>query len=98
MKPKEVESKLQNKFGFQPALHHSEDHRWYELQLPNLPPILTKVSHQRNDLSPNIEGKIARQLRVRKIIFKGMIDCTVGQEDYYQKIRTEPFPPFDISF
>lgn len=98
MRPIEIELRLQSKFGFQPAKSHSKDHRWYELQLPNIPRILTKISHKRKDLSLVIEGKIARQLRVKKSIFKEMMECIVGREDYYQKIETEPCPPFDIRF
>lgn len=98
MRPNEIESQLQNKFGFQAPEYHSPDHRWYELRLPNLPPILTKVSHKRKDISQKIEGKMARQLRVKVNIFRQMIDCTIEREDYYQKVRTEPYPPFGIRF
>jgi hypothetical protein len=98
LRPQEIESLLKNKFGFHPAQYHNTDHRWFELQLPKLPLILTKVSHQRKDISHNIEGKIARQLRVRKDFFKGMFDCTHNRCEYYQKVKTDPYPPFDFRF
>jgi hypothetical protein len=42
IKPKDLEKLLMNKLHFSPAEEHSEDHRWYELQLLGLPVILTK--------------------------------------------------------
>jgi len=95
LKPSELESKLQSKFGFSPAKSHSEDHRWYGLHLPDLPPILTKVSHNNKEIGETLEGKIARQLRVKQKIFKGMMGCTINQEEYYKKLKTDPYPPFN---
>lgn len=95
-KPKEVERKLRDKFAFSVAKEHSLDHRWVELQLPRLPAILTKVSHNRKEIGANLEGKIARQLRVRTRYFRGMIDCTNTREDYYRQVREDPYPPFDV--
>ena len=97
-KPKEVEGKLGDKFGFSPAKGHSSDHRWFELQLPGLPPILTKVSHSRKEIGPKLQGKIARQLRVRTRYFRGMIKCTNTRKDYYRQVRENPYPPFDVFF
>jgi hypothetical protein len=95
-KPKEVEAKLQDKFGFSKAVTHSLDHRWYELRLPGLPPILTKISHSREPISPTIESKMARQLRVRHPFFKGMMDCNKSNDDYRRQVREDPYPPFDV--
>jgi hypothetical protein len=97
-KLQKIERLLQNKFGFSPAKGHSSDHRWYELHLSDLPPILTKVSHSRKELSRGLESAIARQLRVRKQYFRGMVDCTHNCEDYYRQVRETPFPPFDLRF
>ena len=97
-KPKEVERKLRDKFAFSPAEGHSLDHRWFELQLLGLPVILTKVSHSRKEIGTNLERMIARQLRVRTRYFRGMINCTNTREDYYQQVREDPYPPFDVSF
>ena len=97
-KPKEVERKLQDKFGFSTAEGHSSDHHWFELLLPGLPAILTKVSHNRKEIRAKLEGKIARQLRVRAGYFQGMIDCTNTREDYYRQVREDPYPPFDVLF
>ena len=98
IKPKELESLLQNKFGFSPAKGHSSDHRWYELKLPGLHTILTKVSHSRDTIDPQLEGKIARQLRVRKPYYQGMMSCTNSCEEYCRQVREDPFPPFDVRF
>jgi hypothetical protein len=92
-KPREIESTLVNKLGFSRATGHSSDHRWYELQLPGLELILTKVSHSRNDIGSKLEGMIARQCRVRRQFFEGMMDCTKTREEYYHQVREDPFPP-----
>ena len=97
-KPKEVEGKLRDKFAFNPAKGHSSDHRWFELRLPGLPPIITKVSHSRKEIGPNLEGMIARQLKVRIPYFRGMIKCTNSRRDYYRQVQEDPYPPFDIPF
>ena len=97
-KPKEVERKLQDKFLFSPAKRHSVDHLWFELQLPGLPPILTRVSHSRKEIRAKLEGKIARQLKVRTRYFRGMIDCTNSRKDYYRQVQDDPYPPFDVLF
>jgi hypothetical protein len=98
LKPRELEKTLQGKFDFSPAPNRSSDHRWYELTLPGLPTIATKVSHSRKEIGRNLEGKIARQLRVRKKFFQEMVACTQSQQDYYQQVRTDPYPPFDVRF
>jgi len=95
-KPAEIEASLQGKFGFSPAEGHSSDHRWYELCLPGLQPILTMVSHGKKEIDANIEGKMARQLRVRAPFFRGMIRCTKNRDDYCRQVHEDPYPPFDI--
>lgn len=95
-KPRQIETLLQAKFGFVPAEGHSSDHRWFELHLPGLPLILTKVSHSKKDIGPKLESKIARQLRVRKPYFDGMMECTYNREDYYRQVRESPYPPFYV--
>jgi len=94
LKPADLESTLQRKFGFAPAEHRSVDHRWFQLNLPNLPSVLTKISHSSKEIGPKLEGIIAKQLRVRQKVFKDMIGCTVNKEEYYEKLRTESYPPF----
>ena len=89
-KSSEIETLLQYKFGFVKAKEHSSDHRWYELRLPGLPTILTKVSHGKKEISRKLEGKIARQLRVQGPYFKGMLSCKHSREDYYQKLQENP--------
>ena len=58
LKPQEVESILQSKFGFTEAKGHSDDHRWFVLRLEGLPDIMTKLSHSRRDIGKGLEGKI----------------------------------------
>lgn len=90
---REVENTLLGKFAFTPA-DKSVDHRWVKLVLPDLPPILTKFSHTREDIGENLLKKIATQLRVRSNYLNGMIDCSNNREDYYKKVRTDPYPPW----
>ena len=94
MDSREVESKLQSKFGFVPAVSKSSDHRWYKLELEGLPIIMTKFSHSGKNLSSTIEGYIPKQLKVRKPFFEGMIRCKNSQQDYYHQVRQDPFPPW----
>ena len=97
-KTRDVESLLQSKYGFTEAKERSRDHRWYGLNLPGLPTIATKFSHSNQDINPALESKIARQLRVRKPYFVGMVDCTHSKQDYYRQVQQDPFPPFDVRF
>lgn len=92
-RPREVESCLQSKFGFN---RDNRDHRFYILELPNLPPIRTKVSHSRKPIPPQILSLIARQLRVRTPYFRGMINCTNNLDDYQRQITEDPYPPWDV--
>jgi hypothetical protein len=98
IRPKKLQSILETKFRFKKAEGHSSDHYWYELKLEGIPKILTKVSHSRDPISPKIESMIARQLRVKKSYFVGMVSCENSREDYYQQIIRNPIPPFDINF
>ena len=86
-KPRDIEDKLKNKFGFAAAKAHSKDHRWYELRLDGLPILLTKISHSRAKIGPGLEAKIARQLRVAKSYLDGMIECRNSSDDYQRQVR-----------
>ena len=92
--PREISSQLQHKFGFTEATGHSEDHRYYELNLPDLPTIWTKVSHNNKDVGASVESKMARQLHVPRAFFNQMIRCTRSRADYYTEVQTNPTPPF----
>ena len=95
---RELEACLRNKFHFQPDTTHSDDHHWYKLKLPGLPPIRTFVSHSGKDIDVGLEAKIARQLRVKKVVLRGMVACTNSCEDYYHQVKEDPFPPWNIRF
>lgn len=90
---REVEATLLRKFAFTRA-NKGVDHRWLQLALPDLPAILTKFSHTREDIGDVLWKKIANQLRVHSSYLNGMIDCQNSREDYYKKVRTEPNPPW----
>jgi len=98
IKPKELENILTNKLKFILSKNHSSDHRWYELELPGLPTIRTKVSHSRKPIEKGLESLIIKQLRVKKPFYIEVISCTKSQEEYYIQVETDPFPPWDVRF
>lgn len=89
---RDVERTLLGKFAFVAA--PGTDHRWFQLKLPGLPPIITKFSHTKEDIRDPLWQKIAQQLRVRPQYLTGMIDCHNSREAYYQQVRTAPNPPW----
>jgi hypothetical protein len=92
---RDVEKVLQNKFEFQPVQRgKADDHRWYELQIPGVPKIMTHFSHAREDIRPTLWRKIADELKVRGNYLDGMIDCTNSKDAYYEQVRTDPYPPW----
>jgi hypothetical protein len=94
----DVEETLLNKFEFVPSSTRSKDHRWVELNLPDLPVIATYFSHGRQVIDSRLWGKIARQLRVRSKYLNEMIDCTKGRDEYYKQVTDDPYPPWSQGF
>jgi hypothetical protein len=92
-KPSEIEKMLLNKLHM---YFEDRDHRWFRLDLDQLPPIRTKLSSHKEDIGSEIENRICKQLRIRKILFHELMDCTKQLDDYKQQVRTDPFPPFNI--
>src|SRR2546423_13828399 len=90
---REVENILLHKFAFEPAPTRGDDHRWLQLTLPGLPSIITRFSHTREDIGDPLWRKIAMQLRVCPQYLTGMISCSHSRDDYYNQVRTDPFPP-----
>jgi len=93
-KVKDLEAILQQKYHFERDKNRANDHRWYVLKVPGMPPIRTMVSHGHSEVSSDLEAKIAQQLHVRKPFFASMIGCTKSNEDYLSQIKAEPYPPF----
>jgi len=98
MNTADVQHQLVRKFGFSESPTRSDDHIWYELRIPGLPVIATKVSHGEREISSKLEGKMARQLRVHAPYFRRMIECTRSRDEYLQQVQTDPYPPFDVGF
>ncbi len=94
IKPGEFENKMRQKFKFQTAKNHSDDHIWLELKLEGAPAVLTKLSRNGDELRDRLIGKIARQLRVKTSYLKEMVDCTKSQSEYYELVRNTPVRPF----
>jgi hypothetical protein len=89
---RDVEATLLNKFHFERSPTRSDDHRWLQLKLPDLPPIITHFSHGRQEIGDVLWSLIAKQLRVRKKFLNEMIDCTKSRDDYYEQLRSDPLP------
>jgi len=91
---RDVETILLTKFESSESRNRADDHRWVELKLPGVPTIRTFFSHARQDIGDELWKTIASQLKVRAQYLDGMIDCTNSRDDYYEKVRDEPFPPW----
>jgi hypothetical protein len=95
-KPLEIESMLKTKLKMTPS---NADHKWYVLQIDDIPPIRTKISHtKKKDIGPELENRIQKQLRVRKKFFRELMDCTKSFSDYEAQVRADPYPPFNHLF
>ena len=88
IKPRKLERLLVSKFGFVSSEEHSDDHKWYKLQLDDAPVVATKVSHSGKEIRSTLQAKIAKQLRVSNPFFKDMIACNNSQEAYYRELRS----------
>lgn len=91
-KPKEIRSILTGKLGMTVS---QRDHTWFLLTLNNLPTIKTKLPNHKGDIGPQLENRICKELRVRKVFFYGLMDCSKYLKDYDEQIRSDPYPPFD---
>jgi hypothetical protein len=91
--PRDVEGMLRIKLNM---VIENADHKWFKLELNGLPPIHTKLPNHREDIRDQLESKIHKQLRIRKMFFRGLMDCTKNRADYEEQIRRDPYPPFDI--
>jgi len=90
-KPAEIEKMLTNKLKM---VSDNKDHEWFTLHIEGLPPIRTKLSHHKGDVSDVLEGKMCKQLRVHKSFFVELISCTKSREAYIEKVTKDPYPPF----
>ena len=95
-RPDEIEDRLRHKFGFSDAPGHELNHTWLVLAIPGTPRLVkTKIEHHRGVIGNPIEGRIAKQLRVRAPFFREMIACTKSREDYQRQVQSNPFPPWE---
>lgn len=90
----EICALLQTKFGFE---EEAGAHAWFTLELPGLPSIKTHRSRSKK-AGKGLESKMARQVRVRTGFFREMIGCTKSKAEYEQKVREDPYPPWDVRF
>lgn len=92
---RDVQERLVNKFGFVKARTHETGHDWYLLEHDGLPPIRTKLSHGRPEISGDLEKRMSKQLRVRTGFFRQMIECTKSCAEYLSQSESDPYPSFD---
>jgi len=74
------------------------DHTWFRFEADGLPPIRTKISHNKKDIGPNLESRVYKQLRIRKPFFHELMDCTKYRDDYIKQVQEDPYPPFSVRF
>ena len=86
----EIARQLKGKFTFGDADNRGDDHRWFELTLPDVPTVKVKVSHGNAEPGPTLVSKMAKQARVPSSFFKKMIECTRSKEQYYAVLRGAP--------
>lgn len=89
-----AENTLITKFEFTECRGRADDHRWIELKLPGLPVVRTHFSHTKESIGSTLWGKIAAQLKVHSPYLDGMIDCKNCRDDYYEKVKDDPYPPW----
>lgn len=100
-KPAELERQLGHKFGFakSPVGHKKSRDTWYEITLPGLPKIATRVSRHTTEIGADSDliGWMADNLHVRRKFFMEMFACKRDREAYYEQVRADPYPPFSVS-
>ncbi len=94
-KPIEIAGMLTKKLGM---LSEKADHTWFRFEIDGLPPIRTKLPAHKEDIRDKLESRIYKQLRVRKLFFHELMNCTKYRADYIKQIKEEPYPPFSILF
>lgn len=96
-KREEIERNLISKFNFRPKESgHGKHHIYYSIKIGDLPLITTHVSHTKKEISKDVIGSMAKQVRVEASFFKEMLSCDKSCSDYYEKVANDPYPPFDI--
>lgn len=91
--PRRFERCLQTKFGFEEDTGRESGHRYYKLQVDELLPVRTKVSHGRAEIHDGLVTTIARQLCVTRSYLMEMIECTKTKQEYEDHLRANPPAP-----
>jgi len=94
-KPTEVENMLITKLKM---TREETDHTVFKFEVDGLPPIRTKVSHNKKEIRDKLESRIYKQLRVRKPFFHELMDCTKYRDDYIKQVQEDPYPPLSVRF
>lgn len=87
LRSSDIASKLTGKFHFERRQGH---HTFFERRFPGGKTVRTKVSHNRQEVGGDLEGLMAKQLMVGIGCFRGMISCSVSNEEYEQIVAENP--------
>jgi hypothetical protein len=93
-KMSEIEGLLRSKFEFEDSKSSSTNHTSLRLKILGVPVITVQIPRHKKDLRRGLEGRIARELYVRIGDFRDMMDCDCDKDQYYELLRTNPYPPF----
>ena len=93
-KTSEVEGLLRTKFEFEDSKSTNTNHNSLKLKVSGVPAIMVQIPRHKKDVRRVLEDRIAKALRVRNNDFKDMMDCDCDRDQYYELLRTNPYPPF----
>ena len=87
-KPSDVEKILIKKLGMSLERRPNNSHSWYVLEIEGLNPITTMLpTNHKKDIEDSLLSIISRQLQVKPIFFKGILDCHISRDDYLKLLR-----------
>ena len=87
-KPSDVEKILIKKLGMSLKSRPNNPHSWYVLEIEGLNPITTMLpTNHKKDIEDSLLSIISRQLQVKPIFFKGILDCHISRDDYLKLLR-----------
>jgi hypothetical protein len=81
-KARDLRHQLTSKFGFGAAQGRATDHAYFQLTVPGVPRVVTKLSHGKAEVRDDILALMAKQLHVTGPGFAEMMDCTMGLDAY----------------
>jgi hypothetical protein len=82
-KARDIKSALLQK-GFR---EHPGDHHYYYLYAANKKTsVYTKISRNATDLEDNLQGEMAKQIKLKRPDFNRLIDCSLSGDTYLEML------------